>query len=56
MHFIVEYIYKQVWRFISYLCMSVQNAVTTCVHFGCSLCVCVLRAALLEDTFDDELL
>jgi hypothetical protein len=36
--------------------MSMQNAVVTCVHFGYGLCVCVLQAALLEDTFDGELL
>jgi len=36
--------------------MYVQNAVAVCVHFGYSLSVCVLRAALLEDTFDGELL
>jgi hypothetical protein len=31
-----------------------NSAVVTCIHFGYSLCVYVLWAPLLEDTFDGK--
>ena len=37
-----------------YQCMFQQGAVVTCIHFGYSLCVYVLWAPLLEDTFDGK--
>jgi len=42
----------------NYQLMFVQNAVTTCAHFGYSLCVCVcvLWASLVEDSFDGRII